>query len=631
MYLFVYLNTSCPGYTFSVTIATGSVCKWPPGRSKNTKLASKYELITMSEAANSCSASSRGEERHPTADMLITDSDDGFFQSLYELIEHEKLYLRCPAEGPHELRYIIYRSAFNKVISRATAYKRLLLTIKAGYDDVIRELQRREDEVGTTQRTLAASTSHPKSLMACQRRTGQLRERISVLQRETAEVQEAMKRQKSCREQSTWIPGVTVADSEDAEALDRHLKHLEAQRDALLDRKSHCVSLEVKAELDTKLQDAEQHRDELSTENHRLKVLYERLRFVSDPLCSWKDKKQQVPLEELLSSTLENMRQISVTVDDVRSLDAKLFEDDEPTGVDESNLLTYYLDRFIELLDSARYEDAALIAARCPQGVLRNLDTSDMFRGVKGPPGFVPPLLLFFQALLMTIPVGGELSADLSLQLVSCFLQHGATQLVSHAVIHNKLTFTEQLGDVLSEHAQKNGEVADLCLALATVVYEACRLDRKTALSMCRRGLIHSAAEFMKHSRDLTAGDCMWVLHRSPSLTLLQLLTEPQQGPAAILPVGVACSTLLSEPQQQEFALQLLDSFVSRGRGVLEEVILEDSSSSVDVWTDVASLCSDLNRADLSRAVLSVLLDQSGTKVSSPDLEGARLMEHVFL
>ncbi|XP_036978626.1 clathrin heavy chain linker domain-containing protein 1-like isoform X2 [Acanthopagrus latus] len=585
----------------------------------------------MSEAENTCSVSSREEVRHSTSDMLTTDSDDMFFQCLYEFMEHEKQFLQCPAEGPDELRYIVYRSAFNQVISRATAYKRLLLTIKTGYDDVIRELQRREDEVRTAQRTLAALKSHPQSLMACQRRASQLRERISVLLRETSDVQEEMKKQKSCRKQSTWIPGVTVSDSEDDDALDRHLKHLEAQRDALMDKKSHCVSLEFKAELDRKLQDAEQHRDELSTENHQLNVLNERLRFVYERLCCGEDEKPLVPLEELLRSTLENIRQISVTTDDIHSLDTELFEDDEPTGVNVSDLLTHYLDRFIELFDLARYKEAALIAARCPQGVLRNLDTRDMFGGVKGPPGSVHPLLLFFQALLMTVPVDDKLSADLSLQLVRCFLQHGATQLVSHAVTHNKLTFTEQLGDALTEHAQKNSGVADLCVTLATIAYEACRLDRKTALSMCRRGLIHSAAEFMKHSRDLTAEDCIWVLRHSPSLTLLQLLTEPQQGLAAILSVGVACSTLLSEPQQQELALQLLDSFMSRGRGVLEEVILEDSMSSVDIWTDVASLCSDLNRDDLSQAVLSILLDQSGTRVLSPDLEGARLVEHVFL
>lgn len=68
----------------------------------------------MSEAENNCSVSSREENRHST-DILISDSDDMFFQSLYEFMEHEKQFLQCPAEGPDELRYIVYRSAFNKV------------------------------------------------------------------------------------------------------------------------------------------------------------------------------------------------------------------------------------------------------------------------------------------------------------------------------------------------------------------------------------------------------------------------------------------------------------------------------------------------------------------------------------
>ncbi|XP_076598812.1 clathrin heavy chain linker domain-containing protein 1-like [Chaetodon auriga] len=588
----------------------------------------------MCEPPNSNSSSSGKEDRHSTPDILICESDERFFQSLYEFIGHEKQYLQCPEEGPDPLRYSVYRSAFSQVIARATTYRRLLLTIKSGYDDVIRTLQRREDEARTAQRAVAASTSHPKSLITCQRRAAQLRERIFVLQRDTAEVQEEIRRQKSSRGQSTWIPGLSVADSEDPEALDRHLKHLEAQRAALLDRKSHSVSLEVKDELDAKLQATEHRRDQLSVENDRLKVLYERLRFVSGRLSGWEAEKQQVPLEELLGSTLENVRQPNVSDEDTRSIDAELFEDEEPTGVDESRLLTDYLDRFMELFDSAQYEEAALLAARSPRGVLRSLDTMEMFKGVKGPPGSVPPLLLFFQALLTTVSADERLSAALSLEAVRCVLQHGATQLAAtqlaaHAVAHNRLTFSEDLGDALTEHAQKNPGVADTCLALTTVAHEACGLHRKTALSMCRRGLIHSAAEFLNRCRDLTAEDCMWVLCRSPSLSLLQLLTEPQRCQAAILSVGVACSTLLADPQQQELALQLLDSFVSRG--ALEEVILEDSGSSVDIWTSVASLCSDLNRADLTQAVLSTLLDQAGTRVLSPDLEGARLMDHVFL
>ncbi|XP_075935082.1 clathrin heavy chain linker domain-containing protein 1-like isoform X1 [Anarhichas minor] len=583
----------------------------------------------MSEPRNSSSLSSRTEERCSTPDILVYGSDERFLRSLDEFIEHEIRYLRCPEED--KLRYMVYRYVFNKVIGRATAYKRLLLTIKGEYDDVIGALQKREDEARTAQRTLAATTSHPKSLMTCQRRAAHLRDRICVVQKETAELEEEMKRQKSSQEQSTWIPGLTVAESEDPESLDGHLKHLESQRAALLDRKSHCVSLEVKAELDAELQAAKDHRDQLSIKNNQLKVLYKRLRLVSDSLSSWEGENQPVPLEELFGSTLENIRQTSVTEDEGRSIDAELFEHEEPTGVDESKLLADYLNRFIELFDSAQYEEAALLAARSPRGVLRNLDTMEMFNGVKGPPGSLPPLFLFLQALLVTVPTGEELSAALSLQLVSCSLQQGARQLITHAVNNNKLTFSEDVGDILTEHAQKNPGVADLCLALATTVYEACRLERKTALSLCRRGFIHSAAEFMNHCCDLTAEDCMWVLYRSPSLSLLQLLTAPQQGRAAILSLGVACSTLLADPQQQQLALQLLDSVVSKGRGVVEEAILQDSSSSVDVWSVVASLCSELNRADLSRAVLSVLLDQSGTRIMTPGLEGSLLMEHVFL
>lgn len=100
-----------------------------------------------------------------------------------------------------------------------------------------------------------------------------------------------------------------------------------------------------------------------------------------------------------------------MTDDDARSIDAELFEDEEPTGVDESKLVTDHLDRccvqqqllislcelcrlsesflsllpvrFIELFDSAQYEEAALLAARSPRGVLRNLDTMEMFKGGK--------------------------------------------------------------------------------------------------------------------------------------------------------------------------------------------------------------------------------------------------------
>ncbi|XP_024916515.1 clathrin heavy chain linker domain-containing protein 1 isoform X2 [Cynoglossus semilaevis] len=571
-----------------------------------------------------CSKKERSEFR-PTGNF---DQDQIFLQSLKEYMKEEKVFLNCPPDGADELRYTVYRSVFSQVISRATLYRKLLLNIKSEYDDVIEELKRKKNDARTTMRHLAVATSKLTSLKVCQCREEKLRHRIADLKKETSQLRDEIKRRRTSTGEREWIPGLTVAQSQDVDVLDQHLNHLCAHRDALLEKKRHCVPLQVKVRLDAELQRVERRRGGLKTENQSLKVLYKRLAFVYDGLC------QQHRLEEVL----DRVRQIRVTGDD--SFDTELFRDEEPSGLDESELLDQTLDRFVELFDSAQFEEAALLAASSPGGVLRNLDIMEMFEGVIAPPdsapsGSSPPLLHFFQALLTTAPAGVQLSAPLSLRCVLVCAQHRASQLVVHAVSQNKLTFSEELGDVLTEHALKNASIKEQYLALASVVYEGCGPDRKSALSMCRRGLNHRAAELMEQSQSVTDEDMVWVLCQWPSLSLLRSLTEPRPGDcdhlrrASILSVCVACSTLLTDPERQPLVLQLLDDLVHRG--VLEDVMLEDNHSTVDGWIQVVSLCSELKRVDLSQAITSVLLSHGGTRVLSPGLDGARLVEHVFL
>ncbi|KAM9726891.1 uncharacterized protein ACNS7B_017707 [Menidia menidia] len=152
-----------------------------------------------------------------------------------------------------------------------------------------------------------------------------------------------------------------------------------------------------------------------------------------------------------------------------------------------------------------------------------------LFSGVEAPPGSAPPPLRFFRALLLTAAPGDRLPAPLSLTGVRLALGHGDTQLVTHALTQNKLTLSEDLGDVLTEHAQKRPSAAAACLPLATAAYEASGALRKAALSMCSRGLVHAAAAFMRNR--LTADDCLWVLRCCPRLQLLQQLTAPPHRP----------------------------------------------------------------------------------------------------
>uniref|UniRef100_A0A3P9H5L4 Translin-associated factor X-interacting protein 1 N-terminal domain-containing protein n=1 Tax=Oryzias latipes TaxID=8090 RepID=A0A3P9H5L4_ORYLA len=351
-------------------------------------------------------------------------SDDKLFlASLYEFIDREKQYLGCPAEGPDELRYLVYRTVFCKVIDKASACRRVLLIIKAEYDNTIQELKRREGEARAARRRVAAAATHAHSLTVCETRAAQLRDRW-------------------VKPQSTLLLWVAV-----------------------------CLNV-------------------------------------------------------------------------------------------------FLLHRFLQLFDSGQYKDAALHAARSPGGILRNLDVMEMFAG-----DAAPPPILFFQTLLVTAAAGHRMSSPLSLQGVRCALQHGRLQLVVHAVTQNKVSFTEELGDLLSGHAQKDQGKVDLCLALATLIYEACGLTRKTAASMRRRGLVHNAAELMQQSPDPTAWPCR-LLYAFPPLELIApTLTRVRMGKHSLILVAPRwpgkhwLADIIQMLHSQPWPLPLRRDLLSQARG----------------------------------------------------------------
>ena len=59
------------------------------------------------------------------------------------------------------------------------------------------------------------------------------------------------------------------------------------------------------------------------------------------------------------------------------------FEDDDPSQEKEAELILEYIDKFSELLDDQRYEEAAIHAASSPKGILRTPETLNKFRGTK--------------------------------------------------------------------------------------------------------------------------------------------------------------------------------------------------------------------------------------------------------
>ena len=64
-----------------------------------------------------------------------------------------------------------------------------------------------------------------------------------------------------------------------------------------------------------------------------------------------------------------------------RTSPSKSFEDDDPTKEKEAEQMLEYIEKFNELLEDKRYEEAATHAANSPKGILRTPETLHRFMG----------------------------------------------------------------------------------------------------------------------------------------------------------------------------------------------------------------------------------------------------------
>ncbi|KAL0964530.1 hypothetical protein UPYG_G00325220 [Umbra pygmaea] len=581
-------------------------------------------------------------------------SDNTFIKCLNEYIKLEKKHLMCPDEGPDEQRYVLYSSAFVKVIEYSTAYKRVLTAIKKEYDEFICAIKKCDCDAKLAHAKRTAMLTRPTSLMYCQRRAVQLQERIAIIRRDTAKLQAELKRlqektpslhQKTSNSKTLQpvgqIPdffssGLTFNESMNPAALEKYLEYLEQKRANLqIKMNSQYVSVSVKADLDGKMQSVLDQSNELSVENERLQLRYKQLKFLNDSLITWEKNRSEVTLLDFLASKLENISDLKsfflLSNTDFPGISTVL-EDDDPSKVNEAKRMVDYIERFNDLFEGGDYEAAAFHAAESPHGILRNIDTMERFKAVtvSWAQGKLPPLLLFFQALMISVHAGKQLPGEtLSVEGVRCAMQHNFIELVTHWITQKRLTYSEALGDVICEHGDMKLWMADTCLTLAHIVYKACGVLRKAALSMCKRGMTSSAIEFIYQNKGFTPNDCVFVLRGCPSLTLLQSLTEEYQGQPALLSLGFACQALLNS-DMEDLAIQMVEQIHSSGPGTLEKVILSDTECSAENWGEIARSCGQRNRPVLAQEIFSIL-SQIESEPLSPDTESARLMEHVFM
>ncbi|KAI0924037.1 hypothetical protein AcV5_009400 [Taiwanofungus camphoratus] len=104
-----------------------------------------------------------------------------------------------------------------------------------------------------------------------------------------------------------------------------------------------------------------------------------------------------------------------------------------------------YIKQYQQLFQSGQFGEAAKIAANSPRGILRTAQVIESFKSAPAPPGGLSPILQYFGILLEK----GELNHFESLELARPVLQQGRKQLLEKWLKENKLTCSEELGDIV--------------------------------------------------------------------------------------------------------------------------------------------------------------------------------------
>ncbi|KAH6916189.1 clathrin heavy chain 1 [Coprinopsis sp. MPI-PUGE-AT-0042] len=133
-----------------------------------------------------------------------------------------------------------------------------------------------------------------------------------------------------------------------------------------------------------------------------------------------------------------------------------------------------YMKQYQQLFQAGQYGEAAKIAANSPRGILRTAQVIEAFKAAPAPPGGLSPILQYFGILLEK----GELNHFESLELARPVLQQGRKQLLEKWLKENKLTCSEELGDIV--------RVYDMTLALS--VYLRANVPNKVVACFAETG-----------------------------------------------------------------------------------------------------------------------------------------------
>ncbi|XP_076794094.1 clathrin heavy chain linker domain-containing protein 1 isoform X2 [Arvicanthis niloticus] len=495
--------------------------------------------------------------KHAVLPPIISRNDKEFLESIHRYIITETKRVGCNEEGPADEYYIIYRNVFDKVIDYVSAYKSILTSIKKEYDAFIETIKKGRRTAFYLHGKLKVLAAEPTAFVYYQRRAIQLEAKMRIIEKSSKVIQSQIDQMKQLRmeydkkevkvcdsSRQLWkpIPGMTLQDSVNLEALNKHKQYLQDQYIKLKqDMSTEYVPAQKKMDLDEEMIVLLNRRDIAENLNKDLKFRHQRLQVISHILTSWTRQKMRIPFQDVM----EKIRKTKAVYGDDSIVD-ELFEDD-PNKTKEAIVMLYYIERFNELISIGEYEKAAYFAANSPKRILQNTGTMNKFKAIGKIRGKPLPLLLFFEAIFSTSQAFKRpINAELTMEGIKCGLSEERLDLVTHWVTQEKLTFSEKAGDVIFAYGEEHPYHKSKCFALAQIVYNESGLHKKALLCLCKQGQFHEAMEHIQQSKDVSIDDLIQLITACPQTDLIRCLTQERNGKPPFLSFGMAVLHLFS-------------------------------------------------------------------------------------
>ncbi|XP_036080668.1 clathrin heavy chain linker domain-containing protein 1 isoform X5 [Rousettus aegyptiacus] len=299
----------------------------------------------------------------------------------------------------------------------------------------------------------------------------------------------------------------------------------------------------------------------------------------------------------------------------------------DPGKAKEAEILLYHIERFNELISLGEYEKAACFAANSPRRILQNIGTVNKFKAVGKIRGKPFPLLLFFEAIFSTSHAHRRpIDAALTLEGIKCGLSEKRLDLVINWVTQERLTFSEEAGDVICDYGEQDPYTKSKCLALAQIIYSECNLHKKALLCMCKQGQIHKAMEYIQQFKEFTCYDLMQLIKLCPDPELIQCLTKEWNGKSPFLSFGLTIIHLFSV-DMKKVGIKVLQEI---NTDAIEHLMINDPFCSLEKWQEVANICLENGFVRLSNDIMSILRSQAGVTEISEEDDTVNLMQHVF-